>query len=77
MALLGRGSPLGTVCAALLFGALDAGGNEMQAATGTPLTLVTVLQAVIVVLVAAPALVRTIFRIRAERAEAVLAKGWN
>lgn len=77
VALLGRGSPIGTVYAALLFGALNAGGNEMQAATGTPLTLVTVLQAVIVVLVAAPALVRTVFRIRAERADAVLAKGWN
>ncbi len=77
VALLGRGNPLGTVCAALLFGALNAGGNEMQAATGTPLTLVTVLQAVIVILVAAPALVRTVFRIGAERSEAVLAKGWN
>ncbi|WP_225724718.1 MULTISPECIES: ABC transporter permease [unclassified Nocardia] len=77
VALLGRGSPVGTVCAALLFGALNAGGHEMQAATGIPLTLVTVLQAVIVLLVAAPALVRAVFRIRAERAEAVLAKGWN
>ncbi|MEU0874905.1 ABC transporter permease [Nocardia brasiliensis] len=77
VALLGRGSPIGTVYAALLFGALNAGGNEMQAATGTPLTLVTVLQAVIVVLVAAPAVVRTVFRIKAERADAVLAKGWN
>jgi len=77
VALLGRGSPIGTVCAALLFGALNAGGNEMQAATGTPLTLVTVLQSVIVILVAAPTLVRNVFRIRAERAEAVLAKGWN
>ncbi|WP_051179692.1 ABC transporter permease [Nocardia concava] len=77
VALLGRGTPVGTVCAALLFGALHSGGNEMQAATGTPLTLVTVLQAVIVLLVAAPALVRTVFRIRAEGAQAVLAKGWN
>ncbi|GAA5085543.1 ABC transporter permease [Nocardia iowensis] len=77
VALLGRGSPVGTVFAALLFGALNSGGNEMQAATGTPLTLVTVLQAVIVALVAAPALVRAVFRIRAERADVVLAKGWN
>ncbi|MFF3225187.1 ABC transporter permease [Nocardia suismassiliense] len=77
VALLGRGSPIGTVFAALLFGALNSGGNEMQAATGTPLTLVTVLQAVIVALVAAPALVRAVFRIRAERADVVLAKGWN
>ncbi|RJO75357.1 ABC transporter permease [Nocardia panacis] len=77
VALLGRGNPVGTVCAALLFGALNAGGHEMQAATGIPLTLVTVLQAVTVLLVAAPALVRGIFRVRAERTEAVLAKGWN
>lgn len=77
VALLGRGSPIGTVGAALLIGALKSGGGEMQAATGTPLTLVTVLQAVVVLLVAAPALVRAVFRIRAERTEAVLAKGWN
>lgn len=77
VALLGRGTPLGTLFAALLFGALNAGDSQMQAATDTPLTLVTVLQATIVLFVAAPALVRGIFRIRAEGAGAVLAKGWN
>lgn len=77
VALLGRGTPLGTLFAALLFGALNAGDSQMQAASGTPLTLVTVLQATIVLFVAAPALVRAIFRIRAEGAGAVLAKGWN
>ncbi|GAB3421450.1 ABC transporter permease [Flindersiella endophytica] len=77
VALLGRGTPVGTLFAALLFGALNAGDSQMQAATDTPLTLVTVLQATIVLFVAAPALVRGIFRIRAEGAGAVLAKGWN
>ena len=78
VALLGRGTPLGTVLAAILFGALDSGGRQMQAATGTPLDLTTVLQALIVLFVAAPALVRGVFRIRdREEGETVLAKGWS
>jgi general nucleoside transport system permease protein len=78
VALLGRGTPLGTVLAAILFGALDSGGRQMQAATGTPLDLTIVLQALIVLFVAAPALVRGVFRIRdREAGETVLAKGWS
>jgi ABC-type uncharacterized transport system permease subunit len=79
VALLGRGTPIGTVLAGLLFGALNAGGLQMQLQTQTPLTLTTVLQAVIVLFVAAPALVRSIFRFlpKERGAGAVLAKGWN
>lgn len=79
VALLGRGTPVGTVLAGLLFGALNAGGLQMQLLTQTPLTLTTVLQAVIVLFVAAPALVRSIFRFlpRERGLGAVLAKGWN
>ena len=73
------GTPLGTVLAGLLFGALNAGGLQMQLITQTPLTLTTVLQAVIVLFVAAPALVRSIFRFlpKERGSAAVLAKGWN
>jgi simple sugar transport system permease protein len=60
VALLGRSKPLGTVLAGLLFGGLHAGGLAMQTAAQTPLTLTTVLQALIVLFVAAPALVTTI-----------------
>ncbi|MFC0627332.1 ABC transporter permease [Kribbella deserti] len=79
VALLGRGTPIGTVLAGLLFGALNAGGLQMQLQTQTPLTLTTVLQAVIVLFVAAPALVRSVFRFlpKERGAGAVLAKGWN
>jgi ABC-type uncharacterized transport system permease subunit len=79
VALLGRGTPLGTVLAGLLFGALNAGGLQMQLITQTPLTLTTVLQAVIVLFVAAPALVRSVFRFlpKERGVGAVLAKGWN
>ncbi len=60
VALLGRSRPLGTVLAGLLFGALHAGGLAMQTQAGTPLTLATVLQALIVLFVAAPAVVTTV-----------------
>ncbi|HUY96239.1 MAG TPA: ABC transporter permease [Verrucomicrobiae bacterium] len=64
VALLGRARPGGVVLAALLFGAFQAGGLQMQAATTVPLELVQVIEAVIVFFIAAPALVRAIYRIR-------------
>ena len=79
VALLGRNRPWGTLLAALLFGALRAGGNRMQSYSGISLELVTVLQALIVIFIAAPALVKTIFHLRAARAArlgASMAKGW-
>ena len=65
VALLGRSRPLGTFLAGLLFGALQAGGVLMQAQTGTPIDIVLVVQSIIVLLVAAPPLVRAIFRLPA------------
>jgi len=78
VALLGRASPLGTVLAALLFGGLRAGGIEMQAQTGVPVDIVLVLQAVIVLLIAAPPLVRSIFRLKLAGSDSMqMSKGWN
>ncbi|MCX0275759.1 ABC transporter permease [Nocardia zapadnayensis] len=63
VALLGRSRPLGTFLAGLLFGAFKAGGYLMQSQTGTPIDIVLVVQSIIVLLIAAPPLVRTIFRL--------------
>lgn len=60
VALLGRSKPLGIVLAGLLFGGLNAGGLAMQSVAQTPLTLTMVLQALVVLFVAAPALVTTL-----------------
>jgi general nucleoside transport system permease protein len=79
VALLGRARPLGVVLSAILFGALDAGSTVMQAATSVPVDISEVLQGLIVLFVAAPPLIRAVFRLRAAQAggmEAV-AKGWN
>lgn len=67
VALLGRSSPVGVLGAALLFGGLQAGALRMQAETSTPVDIVTVIQALILVFVAAPELIRAIYRIKAER----------
>jgi ABC-type uncharacterized transport system permease subunit len=79
VALLGRNRPWGTLLAAILFGALRAGGNRMQSFSGISLELVTVLQALIVIFIAAPALVKAIFHLRAARSArlgASMTKGW-
>jgi ABC-type uncharacterized transport system permease subunit len=78
VALLGRASPLGTVLAGLLFGAMSVGGVAMQASAGTPKELTDVLQALIVLFVAAPALVKGMLRIRESGGgSTVMAKGWG
>ena len=79
VALLGRASPGGTVLAGILFGALRAGAVRMQAETGVPTEIVQVIQSVIVLFIAAPALIRAIFRLRQSGGGGVggLAKGWN
>ena len=61
VALLGRSTPWGTFAAGILFGAFKAGGFAMQASQQIPVEIVTVVQALIVLFIAAPPLVRTIF----------------
>ena len=63
VALLGRSTPLGVLGAAILFGAFRAGGATMQAAVGVPIEIVQVVQALIVLFIAAPPLVRAVFRL--------------
>jgi simple sugar transport system permease protein len=71
VALLGRNKPWGTVWAGLLLGALNAGGRTLQAATsgqpggGVPIDVVTVISALIVIFIAAPRLIRSMFRLKA------------
>ncbi|AJR18209.1 ABC transporter permease [Pimelobacter simplex] len=66
VALLGRSRPLGILAAGLLFGALKAGGFSMAAAEGIPVEIVLVIQSLIVLFIAAPPLVRAIFRLPKE-----------
>jgi len=76
VALLGRSNPWGVVAAALLFGGLKAGGQEMQVAAHVSPDLIGVMQALIIMFVAAPALITTLYRLKAPSTSAQITKGW-
>ena len=61
VALLGRSHPIGILFAGILFGALEAGGRQMQVSAGVSIDLIGIIQALIIVFIAAPLLVRAIF----------------
>jgi general nucleoside transport system permease protein len=78
VALLGRANPVGVVGSAFLFGVLRAGSGGMQSATSTPVDIIVVIQALIILFVAAPTLVRAIYRVRAGRgAEPAFTTNWG
>jgi len=62
VALVGGLNPVGVLLAAVLFGALRSGGMTMTRATGVPLDIVIVLQALVILFVAAPMLVRYLLK---------------
>ena len=77
IALLGRSHPLGVVLAALLFAAMRNGATRMQFLTQMPVDLISMIQALILLFVAADAIVRYIYRIRTKGERVVLTRGWG
>ncbi|HET7686123.1 MAG TPA: ABC transporter permease [Candidatus Limnocylindria bacterium] len=69
VALLGRAHPVGITLAALLFGAMRAGSGLMQIEAGIPVEIIDVIQATILLFLAADVVVRQALRIRAPSAE--------
>jgi len=69
LALIGGLRPSGIVLVALLYGALNTGAKRMVIETGVPLALLGAIIGFALMFVAAPGLVRSIWRIRAPRAE--------
>ncbi len=76
VALLGRSNPWGVVGAALLFGGLRAGGQQMQVSANVGIDLISVIQALIIIFVAAPALIAAIYRLKTPVASTQISKGW-
>jgi general nucleoside transport system permease protein len=64
VALLGRAHPFGVVGAALLFGILRAGAGSMQRATDIPADIIAIVQAAIILFVAAEPFMRRAVRSR-------------
>lgn len=78
LALLGNSTPLGVVLSSLLFGALRNGATRMELLR-IPSDIISIIQALILAFVAAPAIIRAIYRIRVpkEAEEAVFVGSWG
>jgi ABC-type uncharacterized transport system permease subunit/basic membrane lipoprotein Med (substrate-binding protein (PBP1-ABC) superfamily) len=80
LALLGKSHPVGVLLSALLFGFLRAGAQRMQGPPAfVPIDIVSVLQGLIIIFIAAPEVIRFLYRLRApkEAGEAVFTRGWG
>jgi ABC-type uncharacterized transport system permease subunit len=74
---VGKTHPLGVVVAALLFGAMRNGATRMQFLTQIPVDVISVIQALILLFVAADAIIRWVYRIRVPEERLVLTRGWG
>ena len=79
LALLGKSHPFGVVAASLLFGALRAGAQNMQGVAQVPIDLTSIVRGLIIVFIAAPEIIRMLYRLRhpVEGEELVMARGWG
>jgi len=77
IALLGKSHPLGIVLASILFAAMRNGATRMQFLTQLPVDLISVLQALILLFVAADTIIRYIYRIKSKGERVVLTRGWG
>lgn len=75
VALLGRSKPFGVLAAGLLFGALRAGAVIMQANQNVPIDIVLIVQSLVVLFIAAPPLVRFMFRLSDPAKQALKIEG--
>jgi len=64
IALLAKNHPLVVIITAMLFGFMRHGSRVMQLNTGIPIDIISILQAFILFFIAAPAIIRTIYRLK-------------
>ncbi len=77
IALLGKNHPAGVVLGAVLFGAMRNGATRMQFMTQVPVDVISLIQALVLLFVAADEIVRYLYRIRARGERLVLTRGWG
>jgi ABC-type uncharacterized transport system permease subunit len=79
LALLGKSHPLGVVLASLLFGTLRNGATRMQSIASIPIDIISVVQALVIVFIAAPEIVRWIYRLKtvSDSDKTTFTRGWG
>ena len=80
IALLANNNPFGIVAGSILWGAMRNGSDLMELSSGVSKYIISVIQAVVLLFVSAPAIVRWIYRMKEvprTDTEAPLARGWG
>ena len=79
LALLGKSHPMGVVLSGIMFGFLRNGAIQMLVSAGIPIDIISVLQAAILAFIAAPAIIRTVYRLKEPDMDidAVTLRGWG
>ena len=80
VAMLGKIHPAGVVLSSLLIGGMNAGSAKMQFDSGVPAEIIQVVQALVLAFVAAPEIIRLIYRYKSRGEEeemAQLSSGWG
>ncbi|NTV37662.1 MAG: ABC transporter permease [Anaerolineales bacterium] len=78
LALLGKSHPVGVVLSAIVFGILRSGATRMQSMAGIPIDIISIIQGLVIIFVAAPAIIRWLFRIPVKTTDqTVLMRGWG
>ena len=80
IALLAKNNPFGIIAGSFLFGAMRNGADLMELTSGVSKYIISVIQALLLLFVAAPGIVRWMYRIKREprpEEEAPLTRGWG
>ena len=77
LALLGNSHPVGVVLASLLFGFLRGGAARMQSVAGVSAEIIRIVQGMVIVFIAAPSIIRLLYRLKVAREEAFHIQGWG
>jgi simple sugar transport system permease protein len=66
------------VLAALLFGFLRGGATRMQSMAGIPIDIISIIQGLVIIFIAAPGIIRWLYRLKEIKVEdTVLTRGWG
>ena len=78
IALLGKSHPAGVVLAALLFGFLRSGATNMQSIARVPIDIISIIQGLVIIFIAAPEIVRRVYRLKGVKLDTTaVTRGWG
>lgn len=79
IALLAKNNPFGIIAASFMWGAMRNGADLMELSSGVSKYIISLIQGLVLLFIAAPGIIRWMFRMKGERKpeEAPLTRGWG